>query len=127
MDSELHLEAKKLENGDQVVFITRHSPGYAEFMTIMQLVDLEQFHNVLEKILKTDLSLRGLIDNPVDEKIGQDKWLVIRMDKSKSGNYYRSARIESLGSGTNKRSKFWMNFTSLRPLCASIGKILKRK
>ena len=127
VDKELALEAKQLPNGDEVVFITRKSVGYDEFTTILPIVNAEVFATELEKHIKTDLSLKRLLQNPIDSLLGDGCWFVLTAEKSKKGNYYRSARLESSVIDSSARSKFWINFVSLRPLVFGLRKLIFKK
>ncbi len=126
VDDELSVEICKLE-GDEQVFLTRESPGFDAFTTLIPLTIIGNFIQTLEEVLKGDLSLKNLSASPIDAHLGDNHYFVLKMEVSKNMTYYRSARIESTSPKTKKRSKFWINFISLKHLLTALKMLVKEK
>ncbi len=127
MDGELSVEISKID-GDEQVFLTRESPGYDAFTTLLPVIIMGTFIRTLEEVLRSDMSLKSLCASPIDIHLGENHFFVLKMERSKNLTYYRSARIESIyPDAKKKRSRFWINVVSLKQLLSAFKLLVKEK
>ena len=121
------LEAVKAGEGNEVLIMTRKSDGYDDFHAYIDLTDIEVFMEILQDLEQFDLSQNSIMKKPILTQIGDNQWFVLRVEKSKRGNWYRSVRIETHIGGKNAINRFHIHFPSLTHLLPAIQKIIREK
>jgi hypothetical protein len=140
VDKELDVEVQQWNNKDVIIF-TRKSAGFDEFSSIQSLAIVEPLMNGLRFIKRRrNKELKDLANAPIEIKIGEGVYLRAITALSRSGNHYRSLRMETLKKRVpgvpcqgpqndydDKFARFYMKFSHVEPLLAALQSIFTPK